>query len=174
MQINILARNYEASDKLKDVIRKKVSKLEKYFEEDSICKVYLKKENKTYKMELTIDYKGNFMRAEVSGDNFYDNVDLILPKIEKQIYKYRTRLEKKLKHSAFKENNIYDFSEEDLKPETIVKTKYFNLKPMSVEDAISELNLTGHSFYLFMDENSQTIKLIYKRDDGDIGLIIPN
>jgi len=173
MRIDIIEKNYQASDKLKDIIDKKVSKLSRYFDEDSVCKVYLKKDSKAYKMEINIDYKGNFMRAEYLGENFYDNIDLILPKIEKQVYKYRTKLEKKLKSNAFKEKNIYAIPEDELKPDLLVKTKYFDLTPMSVDEAIAELDLIGHTFYVFLEEQSNAVRVLYRRDDGNIGMIVP-
>jgi putative sigma-54 modulation protein len=173
MRIDIIEKNYEASEKLKEIIDKKVSKLTRYFDEDSVCKVYLKKENKSYKMEVTIEYKGNFLRADVLGENFYDNIDVLLPKIEKQIYKYRTKLEKKLKQNAFKDKNLFSFTEEDLKPDILVKTKYFDMEPMTIDEAISELDLVGHSFYVFLEEKSNAMRVIYRRDDGNVGMIVP-
>jgi putative sigma-54 modulation protein len=173
MRIDIIEKNYQASDKLKDIIEKKVSKLNRYFDEDSVCKTYLKKEGKSYKMEVTIEYKGNFIRADILGENFYDNIDILIPKIEKQIYKHRTKLEKKLKESAFKDKNIYNFAEDELKPDVLVKTKYFDMEPMSIEEAISELDLIGHTFYVFFEEKSNAMRVIYRRDDGNVGMIVP-
>ena len=79
------------------VVEKKVEKLDKYFDEDAVCSVYLKQEGKYCKTEVTIYYKGNMVRAEVSSDNFYDNIDAVLPKIERQIYKHKSKIESKLK-----------------------------------------------------------------------------
>jgi len=173
MRIDIIERNYQASDKLKEIIEKKVSKLDRYFDEDSVCKMFLKKEGKSYKMEITIEYKGNFIRADLLGENFYDNIDILLPKIEKQIYKHRTKLEKKLKVTAFKEKNIFNFSEEELKPDVLVKTKNFVMEPMSIDEAISELDLIGHNFYVFLEEKTNALRVLYRRDDGNIGMIVP-
>lgn len=173
MRVEIIEKNYQASDKLKEVIQKKVNKLDRYFDEGSVCRVYLKKESKSYKMEVAIEYKGNFLRADLLGENFYDNIDVILPKIERQIYKHRTKLEKQLKHNAFKEQNIYAFSDDDLKKEKLVKTKQFELKPMAIDEAIAELDLIGHTFYVFLEEESEELRIIYRRDAGDVGMIVP-
>ena len=81
MRIEIIEKNCKASEKLAAVVEKKVSRLDKYFDEDAVCSVYLKTEGKRSKTELTIYYKGNMIRAEVSGENFYDNIDAVLPKI---------------------------------------------------------------------------------------------
>lgn len=173
MRIEILARNYEANDKLKEVITKKVSKLNKYFDAGTEVKVYLKKESRLYKTEISISYRGSLIRAAVLGENFYDNIDQALPKIEKQIYKHRTRIEKKLKDNAFKEQNIFEFNKDELKHSKVVKTKHFNLQPMDIFDAISELDLIGHTFYVYLDKSENAVRVIYRRDDGDIGLIVP-
>lgn len=103
MRIEISEKNCKASEKLVGVVEKKVSRLEKYFDDDSVCSVYLKQEGRFSKTEVTIYYKGNMIRAEVSGDNFYDNIDAVLPKIEKQIYKHKSKLESRLKKDAFVE-----------------------------------------------------------------------
>lgn len=107
MRIEISEKNCKAGEKLIGVVEKKVSKLDKYFDEDAICSVYLKQENKISKTELTIYYKGNMVRAEVSGDNFYDNIDAVLPKIERQIYKHKSKIESKLKKDAFVEKQLF-------------------------------------------------------------------
>ena len=173
MRIEIIGKNYNPSEKLKDIIEKKTAKLDRYFDDDAKCRVYLKEKNKTSKMEITIDYKGGFMRAEALGDNYYDNIDLLLPKIEKQIYKYRTKLEKKLRTNAFKEQNIWEIDEDELRPDKIVKIKKFRMTPMTVDEAVAELDLIGHAFYVFQEEKSGEIRVVYRRDDGDVGLIEP-
>ena len=115
-------------------MEKKVSRLDKYFDEDAVCSVYLKTEGKRSKTELTIYYKGNMIRAEVSGENFYDNIDAVLPKIERQIYKHKSKLESKLKKDAFEEKQLF-FREEILPQEgKLVKTKTFTLTPMTTEE----------------------------------------
>ena len=93
MRIEIMEKNCKASDKLVGIVEKKIGKLDKYFDEDSVCTVYLKQEGKSCKTELTILYKGNMIRAEVTGENFYDDIDAVLPKIENQIYRHKSKLE---------------------------------------------------------------------------------
>ena len=83
MRIEITAKSFTVGDKLKDLVEKKISKLDKYFESDADCKVALKEEGKLSKMEVSIQYKGSLVRAEVSGENFYDDIDDVLPKIER-------------------------------------------------------------------------------------------
>ncbi len=173
MRIEISEKNCKASEKLVSVVEKKVARLEKYFDEDSICSVYLKQEGKLSKTEVTIYYKGNMIRAEVGGDNFYDNIDEILPKIERQIYKHKSKIESKLKKDAFVEKQLF-FREELLQDEgKLVKTKTFELTPMSTEEAVEQLDLLGHSFYIFQDAETSEVRVVYLRDNGDVGLLIP-
>lgn len=170
MKIEIVAKNYQVNEKITSVIEKKVAKLDKYFDDDSKCKVYLKKENRTCKLELEVIYKNNLLRAQGYGENFYDAIDLVVPKLEKQIYKHRSKLEKQLRQNALKDEI---FSVEDLVPAKIVKTKQFKLTPMALDEAMEEFELLGHDFYVFMDKESEKVKVLYLRDDGDLGLIDP-
>ena len=172
MKIEIVAKNYHVTQELKDVLAKKIAKLDKYFEEDARCKVYLKKEKKDAKMELSLEYHGTSIRAEAKAENFYDAIDIVLPKVERQIYKHRSKFEAKLKKGAYKDEGL--FEEEQLEEDfRLVKTKQFDVKPMSVQDAIDEFELSGYGFYVFQDEETNTVKVLYLRDDGNIGLIDP-
>ena len=122
-------------------------------------------------MEVSFNYKGSFIRAEAKADNFYDAIDVVLPKIERQIYKYRSKLESKLRSGAYLTERIFEDREDnDFK---LVKTKKFELTPMSLDEAIEEFELTGHSFFVFYDKDNQKTKVLYLRDDGNIGLIDP-
>ena len=172
MRIEIIEKNCKASEKLLAIVNKKTARLEKYFDEDALCSVYLKTEGKRSKTELTIYYKGNMIRAEVSGENFYDNIDAVLPKIEKQIYKHKSKLESRLKKDAFVEKQLF-FREEELPEAHVVKTKTFRLTPMTAEEAAEQLDLLGHTFYIFQDAETGEVRVVYLRENGDIGLLIP-
>ena len=172
MKIEIVGRNYDVGEKLKDVTAKKLSKLDKYFDEESKAKVSFKKEATTLTIEVMLDYAGRLVRATASGDNFYDGLDVVLPKLEGQIRKYRTRFDKHQKNSAYLAAAEY-FKEAENKQSKVVKQKKFTLKPMTVEEAIEELELLGHTFYVFLEAKSNTVQVIYKRNDGDLGLIEP-
>lgn len=172
MRVEIIGKNYKASEKLVGIVEKKIGRLDKYFDEDSVCTVYLKQESKFCKTEVTILYKGNMIRAEVTGENFYDSIDEVLPKIENQIYRHKTKLESKLKKDAFLEKRLY-LQESDVPLGKLVKTKTFVLEPMTTEEAIDQLDLLGHTFYIFQDAETGEVRVVYLRDSGDVGLIIP-
>lgn len=169
MKIDFLCRNYEASEKLKDVITKKVDRLNKFFDEDTRVKIVMKESGAAMTMELTIAKVGGVLRAEVSGKNMYDLIDIALPKLEKQIIKHHD----KIKDKKF---NMKDLSpEETQKPveevKKVVRSKVFDLVPMTVEDAIEELELVGHDFYVFLNRETGNVSVLYARHDGNYGLI---
>ncbi len=174
MRLEILQKNYEMSDKLREIIDKKVNRLGKYFEDDTAVKIVLKKEGERYKMEFTANIEGTFVRSEIEGENFYDSIDLLLPKIEKQLVKHKTKLQKKLKKNAFREEDylFMQAAPEPVKP-NVVRVKKFDLTPMSIEDAIEALDMIGHSFYIYQDDESGKLCVVYRREDGTVGLLEP-
>ncbi len=170
MIIEFLGKNYTPTDKLKDLIEKKLQRLDKFFVgDDTRIKVCLKqvKEN-MYTLELTIVLDSNVLRAEVTSDNMYNNIDLALPKLEKQIIKHHKKLysrSKKVREQPFEgESSVEKFR-------TVVRTKTYELSPMTVEDAIEELELVEHSFFVFLNKETGGVNVLYKRNDGDYGLI---
>ncbi len=174
MKIEITCRNCTANDHLRDVIEQKLAKLNKYFgDKEALAKVCLKKEASSLTTEVMLDYAGKFVRATASSDNFYDNIDVVLPKIEGQIRKYRTRFDQSSKISAFKESAIFTGGDVEEKDKSVVKEKRFTLKPMTVEEAIEDMELLGHSFYVFLEAKTNTVQVLYLRNDGDLGLIEP-
>lgn len=170
MKVEINAKNYQVNDKLRAVIEKKVTKLDKYFDGDAAINVYLKRENRDCKIEVELKYKTAALRAQAYAENFYDAIDLVVPKLEKQIYKHRSKLEKQLRGGSL-ESDL--FTEDELKPAKIVKTKRFELRPMSIAEAVEEFEMLGHTFYVFVDKNDGNTKVLYLRDDGELGLIDP-
>lgn len=172
MKIEIIGRNYEVSTRLKEVIEQKISKLDKYFDgTNTNAKVVLKKQATALTTEVMLDYKGKFVRATATSDNFYDNLDAVLPKLEGQIRKHRTRFDQHQKNSAYKDATMFGNFEE--KNANVVKEKKFKLKPMTISEAIEEMELLGHSFYVFLEAKTNTIKVLYLRDDKDLGIIEP-
>lgn len=174
MKLEITARNYEVSDKLKNVTEQKLLKLDKYFsDEETVAKVVFKKEGNLYTLEVMLSYAGKLVRSAVTGENFYDNLDVVLPKLEGQIRKHRTKFDKHNKNNAYKSQAEFvgEKAYEEAKP-SVVKQKKFTLKPLTLDEAIDEMELLGHSFYVFKEAKSNTIQVLYKRNDGDLALIL--
>ena len=170
MRIEFIEKNCNVGDKLKEVMTKKLEKLDKYFVEDEAnVKATLKKAGNTEKTEVMLDFHGNFVRAEVSSLNFYDNVEKLLPKLEGQIRKYRTKWDKHQKNVAYKDAGIYTVEEE--KQKRVVRDKHFRMSPMTIDEAIEQMELLGHSFYVYIDAKTQQVNVVYLRADGDLGVI---
>lgn len=177
MKIEYLCKNYDPSDKLKAIIDKKIQRLDKYFDDDTRIKVVLKKGNTKcvddlYTLELTILLDNSVMRAEVTSDNMYSNIDLALPKLEKQVVRHQKKLASKSKKFRIKDivsdDNVSDERDEE---KSIVRSKSYTLIPMSIDDAIEELELVGHNFYVFLNKTTNSINVLYVRHDGNYGLI---
>ena len=173
MNVYIYSKDYRVSDKLKDITERKLAKLDKYFKDDAAtAKVTFKVNGNFLTTEIMLDYNGKLVRAATTSDNFYENIDTILPKLEGQIRKYRTRFDKDRKNSAF--TDVSAFRGGDKHPSgNVVKQKKFNLKPMTVKEAVEEMELSGHSFYVFLEIKTNTVQVLYRRNDGDLGLIEP-
>lgn len=170
MQIDFIAKNYTISDRLKEVIEKKVSKFDNYFDADATARVVCREVNTDkYTMELTINFGGGkVLRSEVTSDNMFSNIDIIMPKIERQVRRFKTIIDKKNKGKPIE----LEFDESiDYKMPRVVKNKKFNLKEISVDEAIEALEMSEHSFYIFINRANNFVNVIYKRKDGNIGLI---
>ena len=172
MKIEFVERNYDIGTKLTNIIQKKVDKLDRYFDNDAKARVVCSLQNKTFKLELTIFNKNKVFRAEVIGENMYENIDSALPKIERQIIKCSKRQKDLFRKQAF-EVEALEFLEElpEEQEKKIYKTKEFDLSPMSIEEAIENMELVGHAFYVFLNEKSNKINVLYTRQDGELGVI---
>lgn len=177
MRISISGKNIEVSDYLRDLINKKVGKLERYFPKDTEIQVTMAVERNRHIVEVTIPYENIIIRGEEVTGDMYASIDNVLDKLEKQIFKHRTRLEKNLKSGAFRYDSpvygdAYEDVSEDKSPE-IVRVKRFPIKPMSEEEAMLQMAMLGHSFFVFQNANTRDINVLYVRRDGNYGLIEP-
>lgn len=168
MKIEIVGRKYKVSDKLESIIERKLSRFDKFFDDNTTATVICKEDGNKMCMELTIKLKDRtVLRSETASDNMYSNIDDLLPKIERQIRKHKTRLEKSLRAGAYDDEEEYF---EDRKVE-IVKRKQFSLDTISVDDAIDQLDMIQNSFYVFVNSSTDKVSAVYKRKDGSLGLI---
>ncbi|QHI72021.1 ribosome hibernation-promoting factor, HPF/YfiA family [Aminipila terrae] len=171
MKIKITSKNLSSSDYLKDTIEKKLDKLSKYFSNDIVANVMVSAEKDKQKIEATINAGGTIFRAEESADVAYDAIDGVVDKLSSQMSRFKTKLQKKHKdNKGFKFAEIPDYNNE---PEemTVVKKKKMEICPMNVEEAILQMELLGHSFFVFMNMESESVNVVYKRKSGDYGLI---
>lgn len=173
MRIHYTERGYEASDKLRGIIEKKLAKLNKFIDEDTDAYVTLTRENsKRHIMEITIPINGMMLRGEEACDDFYSAIDDIVNALERQMRKHRTRLERRIRENAF-DDYIPQEEEEPENSYEIVRVKRFAIKPMDSEEAIMQMELVGHDFFVFRNAETDQVNVVYKRRDGRYGLIDP-
>lgn len=172
MKIEIVQRNYIAREKLIDLINKKLQRFEKYLSDAVIAKVVLSRAGNQdkYKMEITIKDKNLFVRSEVQSDNMYVNLDTCLAKIERQVVRAASKNKDSIKNVDPMDLLFFDDMPE-IEPAKIVKTKDFELDILSEEQAIEQLELIGNDFYIYRDNQTGLVNVLYRRDDGNYGLI---
>lgn len=173
MKTLIVAKQVNVTDDLKQIIEKKLSKFDKFFNDNATATVVLARKREKEILELTITIGSTLFRAEEESDTFRNALDTAVDVIERQIRKNKTRLQKKLRDSYF-DNAVYDIPvDEDDDVPFKIREKTFSFRPMSVEEAILQMNLLGHQFFVFVNAESEKTNVIYKRKDNDYGLIVP-
>jgi len=172
MRIRTIGKNIELTDALRAIVEKKLSKLDKYFGEHVNATATLSVERNLQKIEVLIPLNNVMLRAEEKNDDMYSAIDLVIDKLEGQIRKQKTKLQKRNYEGSLRFQNItsYDSSLDDDEPK-VVKTKKFAIKPMSEEEAVLQMELLGHDFYVYKNSNTNQVNVLYKRKDGNYGLI---
>ncbi|MBE6535893.1 MAG: ribosome-associated translation inhibitor RaiA [Ruminococcaceae bacterium] len=171
MKITIVGRQMNVWDEMKLLIESKLSKLDKYFSDECSATATLSSKHNKKCLEITIVSSGTIFRSEVQDETFRNALDRALYSIERQIRKNKTRLAKRLREDAFDYGIIdtgEDFEEE---AEFNIRRKSFAIKPMSVEEAIMQMNLLDHEFFVYKDDSTNEVSVVYKRKNGDYGLI---
>lgn len=175
MKYNIRGNKLEVTDAINEYIKNKLSKVEKYLDdnEEVEAKALISAKGKDQKVEVTI-WSGKYnIRAEETNVDLYAAIDLVIDKIEKQIRRYKDKLtSKKTKTEVVPDMEIEDYFEED--GQTIVRRKEVFLKPIDEEEAITQMELLGHTFFVFKNVDTNKINVVYKRNDGDYGVIEAN
>ena len=171
MKTSILLRQVTIGDDVRALIEKKIGKLDKFFLENAEAYVTLSKKREKEILELTISANGVLFRSEVEGPTFCHAIDTAVNIIERQIRKNKTRLEKRLRDGAFLSEVTSPEEEVEEETDFKIRRKSFDLKPMTAEEAIMQMNLLGHEFFVFEDQESEEICVVYKRKDGAYGLI---
>ena len=171
MKFKIIGRRYDVTDKIRDYVEKKLGKLDKFFKDESEARVVIGTIKDNDYIEATIYAAGMMYRAEASDKEILAAIDKIVDVIERQIRKNKTRLNRNVKENVKEFNFDFDIKEEEEPKEKIVKRKDIEMKPMDEEEAILEMELLGHSFFVYKDMDTNKTCVLYKRKDGDYGLI---
>jgi len=176
MKITTIGRQMEVPEELKVLFDKKLSKFDKYFKDDAVAYVTLSRKRNLEILELTISSGGTLFRSEEENSTFQNAFDCAIESIERQIRKNKTRLEKKLRDGAFVRETIPSgaaFAEEEEEGDFNIRVKEFTLKPMTPEEAILQMNLLGHEFFVFKNVETGNTSVVYKRKDKNYGMIVP-
>lgn len=174
MKINITGRKCTPRDSFKDHAEKKLSKVARFFDDDAEAKVTATVEKSCQIVEVTVSSRGMIFRAEESAQNMNEALDDCIDSIIRQIRRNKTRLEKRLRTGNF-DAIIAEAAEavDEEEQYEVVRTKAVVLKPESVDEAILQMNLLGHMFYMFRNAETAEINVVYKRNDGGYGVLVP-
>ncbi len=173
MKISVIGRQMNVYEDMKLLIEKKLAKFEKFFPGEGTATATLSCKNNQKFIEITIAAAGTLFRSEVGAQSFRDALDDAVTNIARQIRKNKTKLARRLRETVFipAVEEYYDDTPEV--EEEIIRTKTFPLKPMSPDEAILQMNLLGHQFFVFIDDQTEQTCVVYKRNDGGYGLLVP-
>ncbi|EKW99195.1 ribosome hibernation-promoting factor, HPF/YfiA family [Ligilactobacillus saerimneri] len=176
LKYNVRGENIEVTSALREYVEKKISKLEKFFEDTSNSTAHVNMKvysDKNAKVEVTIPLPYLVLRAEETSPDMYASVDLVTDKLERQIRKYKTKVNRKSREKGFKNLDFVPSETEEVPEKSfdIVRTKQVSIKPMDSEEAILQMDMLGHDFFIYQDAESDGINIVYRRRDGRYGLI---
>lgn len=175
MSVNVKGRNIDVTPALKEYVEKKITKVTKQFKTVGDISAVLKVEKGNHIVEITVPASGILLRAQETTKDMYSSIDLVVEKIERQIHKYKTRLMKR-KYSNFAETAPAPAPAAEPVEEgefEIIKNKHFTMHPMTAEEAILQMNLLNHDFFVFYDPDLGSTNVVYRRKDGKYGLLSP-
>lgn len=173
MRYTITGKNIEVTEGLKAAVYEKIGKLERYFSKDTDVIVTLSVEKDRQKIEVTIPVKGSVIRSEQTSTDMYVSIDLVEEVIERQLKKYKNKIiDQKQANAAFSDAYVQE-EMEDPEEIKIIRTKRFAMKPMDAEEACIQMELLGHSFYVFRNADTDEVNVVYKRKGNTYGLIEP-
>lgn len=175
MKVNITGKNYTTYEKLEDTIEKKLDRLGKYFSDDITANAVLSQERGRDKIEVTINAKGAVFRAEEMNQDIYEGIDKVVDKLASQMSRFKGKLARRYNdNKALKfefDEPEEDAEEEEIEETPVVKTKKFELRPMDVDEAILEMEMLGHNFFVYLDMDTDSVNVVYKRNGGDYGVL---
>lgn len=177
MKLDIKGKNIRVTEDLKEICQAKFDRLDKYFNQEETMDVKLSKEGNGKLIESTIFLKGGtILRAEELSDDFNTSADMVVDALVRQVRKHKTRLQKTRRG---KESIRFESFEDIGNAETedtskLTRVKNISVKPMSVDEAVLQMDLLNHDFFVFLDDEDMQVRVVYKRRDGDYGEIIPS
>lgn len=172
MKLQITAKKMQVPQAFNDYAEKKLTKLDRFFGDEADTKLTMSTIKDDITIELTVKYENIIFRAEQRAADKNDALDACIDKIIRQIRKNKTKVEKKLRANAFEEQYTEDVEEQT--QYNIIKRKKFQLRPMNAEEAILQMNMLGHNFFMFKNGDTGEVNVVYKRDDGNYAILEPS
>ncbi|MBC3888701.1 ribosome-associated translation inhibitor RaiA [Acetobacterium paludosum] len=175
MRFTIYGKNMHVSEGLKETLKKKFEKFDRYFGQDTEVYATFSKEKNYQMLEVTIPVGKTILRAEERSEDMVTSIENAVNKLEGQLRKHKTKLQKRNQDEAVKLNfeEIESLEEEDVFQAKVVRTKKFAVKPMTVDEATLQMELIGHDFFVFLNGDTDDVNVVYMRKDGNYGLIEP-
>ena len=176
MKFTLYGKNMHVSEGLKDILKKKFQKFDRYFDKETEIYATFSKDKNGQMLEVTIPLGKTILRAEEWSDDMKSSIEAVVDKLEGQLRKYKTKLQKRYANEAPK--LIFDAFEDEEDAESVdvpkvVRTKKFAIKPMSVDEATMQMDLLEHDFFVFLNAETDDVNVVYRRHDGNFGLIEP-
>ena len=173
MKITVVGRQMSVRESLKTLVEKKLSKFDRFFDEEAEATVKFGHVRDLERLEITISAGGTLFRCEEESSTFENAVDECIESIERQLRKNKTRLERRLRAGAFAPENFESPEPPAEEENSVIRVKTFQMKPMTPDEAILQMNLLGHSFFVFRNSETENICVVYRRHDGAYALIVP-
>ncbi|KRN94432.1 ribosome hibernation-promoting factor, HPF/YfiA family [Pediococcus stilesii] len=178
LDFNVRGENIEVTEAIREYVEKRIGKIEKYFDQGASPKAHVNLkvyQDRTAKVEVTIPMPYLVLRAEETSPDLYASVDLVTDKLERQLRKYKTKINRKSREKGYKgvevpKEDVVE-NEEETSIFDIVRTKQVSLKPMGSEEAILQMDMLGHNFFIYEDADTGAVDIVYRRRDGRYGLI---
>ena len=170
MKITVIGRKCTPRDSFKEHAEKKLTKIDRFFGDEATAKVTATVEKTSQTVEITVNNDGLIFRAQAKAENMNEALDDCVDLLIRQIRKNKTKLEKRLRSGAFDDYQGFEDEEPEFR---LVRTKSIPIKPQSVDEAILQMNMLGHKFYMFRNSANDSVAVVYRREDGGYGLIEP-
>ena len=173
MSITVRGKQLEVTPAIKDYVNKHIGRITRYFDNHGDITVSLSAHKGQQAVEVTVNMHGFVLRGEEISSDLYVSIDRVVEKLERQVRKHKTKLEKRYRGAGFKSDISVPDEEQHLQEFSVVKSKRFSFKPMSVDEAIMQMDLLHHDFFVFTNADNEDVNIVYRRKDGKYGIIEP-
>lgn len=171
----IRGKNVDITPALKDYVEKRIGKITRYFDSVGEISVLLSVVKERHMVEVTVPVQGVLLRGEEATQDMYASIDLVIEKLERQIHKHKTKMQRRFRDGTLLDeafaSPVVKAKDEDDDEYPVVKRKKFIVKPMDIQEAIMQMNLLNHDFFVFRDADTEEVNVVYRRSDGKYGLI---